>query len=136
MKDSIAYAIQFVNTHKNNEITMVGHSKGGAEAAANAVATNTNSILFNPASVNLSAYGLNKSDYTASMTAYIVKGEILNNLFGPISSPIGTVVFLPTQYKTPRWVIGTARTIMNQYNAIKNHSMSAVISALKEAGYN
>ncbi|WP_080440633.1 hypothetical protein [Enterococcus faecium] len=36
---------------------MIGHSKGGAEAA-NSVAINTNAIIFNPATVNLSAYEL------------------------------------------------------------------------------
>nr|WP_242617245.1 hypothetical protein [Enterococcus faecium] len=68
---------------------MIGHSKGGAEAAANAVATDTNAFLFNPATVNLSAYELNSSTYTADMIAYIVKGDALNNIFGGMSNPIG-----------------------------------------------
>jgi len=57
-----------------------------AEAAANAVLTNRNAILFNPATVNLESYlkpyGVNKSNYTAEMTAFIVEDEILNNIFG------------------------------------------------------
>jgi hypothetical protein len=38
---------------------------------------NKNAILFNPATVNLDAYVKNSSDYSASMTAHIVDGEIL-----------------------------------------------------------
>lgn len=37
MKISILESTKFVNTHKNNEITMVSHSKGGAEAIVNEV---------------------------------------------------------------------------------------------------
>ncbi len=31
-------------------------------------------------------YGLDANDYTADMTAYIVEGEILNNIFGPCTN--------------------------------------------------
>ncbi|WP_175400644.1 hypothetical protein [Paenibacillus sp. KS1] len=47
MKDSIKKSTEFVNANKGKEITMVGHSKGGAEATANAVANNKNAITFN-----------------------------------------------------------------------------------------
>ncbi len=136
MKDSILKAKEFVKKYKNNEITFVGHSKGGAEAAANAVATNKNSILFNPATVNLSAYNLNFGEYSAEMNAYIVNGEILNNIFGLISSPINNAVYLPNQNNTPWWVQGRARKALNLYNSIENHLMPSVINALKEVGYN
>jgi hypothetical protein len=73
------------------------HSKGGAEAAANAVATKKNSIIFNPATVNLEAYGLSSSNYSGSMTAFIVKGDILNSAEGWFSKPIDKAVYLPQQ---------------------------------------
>ena len=59
------------------------------------------------------------------MTAYIVKGEILNNIFGLISAPIDKMEYLPTQY-TSKWydVVGQID------DSIKNHQMEAVISAL------
>jgi len=136
MKDSISKSKEFVEKYKNNEITFVGHSKGGAEAAANAVATNKNSILFNPATVNLSVYNLNFGEYSAEMNAYIVKGEILNNIFGLISSPINKAVPLPNQHNTPWWVQGRARKAVDLYNSIENHLMPSVINALKEARYN
>lgn len=65
---------------------------------ANAVLTNKNAMLFNPATVFLEAYGLKKSKYTAEMTAYIVEDKILNNIFGFISIPIDKAVYLPTQH--------------------------------------
>jgi hypothetical protein len=117
MWNSIDYAMNFVGTHPNAHITFVGHSKGGAEAAANAVATNKNAIVFNPATVNLGAYGLKSLEYTAIMTAFIVKGEVINNVFDPVSKPIDKVIFLPRQ----SW-----------WNPIYNHSMEAVKKALKE----
>jgi len=117
MTKSIEYATAFVKNHPDADITFVGHSKGGAEAAANAVATNRNAILFNPASVNLRAIGLNSATYTGNMTAYIVKNEPLNFLFGGISKPIGSVVYLPQQ----SW-----------WNPLYNHSMAGVKKAINE----
>lgn len=76
------------------DITFIGHSKGGAEAAANAIATNKNAILFNPATVALSEYNLNDENYIGNMTAYIVEGEILNSIFKYISEPIDNVKYL------------------------------------------
>ena len=119
MWNSISFARTFVERNPNSHITFIGHSKGGAEAAANAVATNRDAILFNPASVSLNSYGLNSKNYTANMTAYIVEGEILNTLLGWASSPIDEVVYFPNQDGS--W--------------IEDHSMSAVRKALEQEGY-
>lgn len=146
MKNSIAKAKRFVKKIKKStneirkEITFVGYSKGGAEAAANAVATNKNCILFNPATVNLSAYGLSEDNYHASMTAYIVEGEILSLTMGWMSKPIDNVVYLPSQYKANygEWyeVWKNAKERINSLDyPIQNHLMDAVIKALKEKGY-
>lgn len=94
-------------------------------------------IVFNPATVNLEAYEISSPQYySASMTAFIVEGEALNNVLGPFSEPIDNVVYLPTQYKTPWWVQGDLKVLEDISNSIKNHSMEAVINALKEVGYN
>jgi len=127
MWNSLAYSRDYVNDHPNTSITFIGHSKGGAEAAANAVATKKNAILFNPATVNLSAYELDSSNYSASMTAYIVEGEILNYIFGYISGPIDKVEYLPEVYPINTW-----NPKANIENAVKNHSMETVkISIIK-----
>lgn len=131
IKVSIEQAKKFVIKFSNNEITMVGHSKGGAEAAANAVATNKNSIIFNPATVNLRAYGLRSSDYSASMTAFIVKGDILNTAEGWMSKAIDKAVYLPQQYGG-HW---KDLWLTSDIDRIRNHMMGAVKSALKEKGY-
>ena len=130
MWDAINYSKGFVNDH-SQEITFVGHSKGGAEAASAAVATNKNAMIFNPATSNLSAYGLSSSGYTASMTAYIVKGEIVNYLEGWFSTPIDRAEYLPQQHGG-HWYEGWQT---NTVQRILNHLMPAVKSALKEAGY-
>ncbi|WP_268627282.1 hypothetical protein [Paenibacillus alvei] len=77
MKDSIKKSTEFVNANKGKEITMVGHSKGGAEATANAVANNRNAITFNTAPAVLGVNGLSDKDYTGSMTHYVVKGGVV-----------------------------------------------------------
>ncbi|HBX87542.1 MAG TPA: hypothetical protein DEG09_02870, partial [Marinilabiliaceae bacterium] len=132
----IAKSIAFVRKHSGIEITFIGHSKGGAEAAANAVATNKNAILFNPMTVNLKAYqGTNKDKaekYSASMTAFIVEGEILNKVFGPISKPIDKKVDLSQKHNTKSWYIPDA---LKTINSIRNHLMDAVIWGLRKDGY-
>jgi hypothetical protein len=78
-------AKKFVNEHESNEVTFVGHSKGGAEATANAIATNRGAILFNPMAISAAANGLlwDEINYNhpTGITAYIVDGEILNRIF-------------------------------------------------------
>ena len=116
MKDSIREAKEFVEEHSDANITFVGHSKGGAEAVANAVATNKNAKIFNPATVNLLAYGLSSINYSAEMTAFIVDGEVLNNIFGWASTPIDDIKRLNTDIS----------------GGFKKHSIDAVIDALSE----
>lgn len=85
--------------YNGNELTFVGHSKGGAEAAGNALLTNKNAYLYNPAATNSSAYGLDVKSYTGAdkhgMTAYIVKGEFVNEYVNSwlSSGPIDKIVF-------------------------------------------
>lgn len=77
--------------------------------------------------MNLGVYDLDSSTYTGDMTALIVEGDILNQIFGKISTPIDEVIYLPMQYPVNTW-----NPIRNIQNSIKNHSMDAVIDAIKE----
>ncbi len=117
MSESIENAVFFSNGDWGDyEITFIGHSKGGAEAAANAVATNRNAILFNPAAVALGEYGLNIDTYTADMTVFVVNGEPLNALnFLLGARVIDDYEVLP----------------FYSWNPIKNHSMEAVKNGVK-----
>ena len=130
MKDSISKSQQFVKNHDGFEVTMVGYSKGGAEAVANAVASNVNCVVFNPATTFLLSYGLSSKGYTANMTEVVVKGEALNTVEGWVSKPIDEVLYLPAQYTSSWWQVWMYST-----NAFKNHGIAAVIWGLKEAGY-
>jgi hypothetical protein len=133
MDDSIEKSEYFVASHSDSEITMVGHSKGGAEAIANAVANNKNAITFNPAKPNLGMFALDKDSYSATMTHYVVTGEVLNTVFGEPS--IGNVVYLPKvyDYTYHAWYNNSISDYINEL--IDNHGMGAVIMALQEAGY-
>jgi len=118
-EDAIAEGEAFVRKNPNAHITFIGHSKGGGEALAAAVATNKNAIVFNPMAPNLVAYGLNAAQwrYSASATAYIVDWEILKilNYFG---------VSMPSLVKQ----VPLDRQSLNPFT---NHSMESVISALR-----
>lgn len=90
MTDSIAQAKEWVAQYQGEQFTFVGHSKGGGEAIANAVATGYNAIAFNPATPRLCEYGLPISGHRGSIDNYIVGGEILHsvmNLAANVVSP-------------------------------------------------
>jgi hypothetical protein len=130
MWQSIFTAREFVENNSCSEVTMIGHSKGGAEAAANAIATNTNSILFNPATVFLGSYKLSADDYTKEMTVYIVKGEMLNFVEGWFSEPIDKMITLTSQNKYAWW-----NGLGQLWKPTEDHSMPSVIESLINEGY-
>ena len=96
MIDSISYAKSFVNDHPTAHITFVGHSKGGGEAIANAVATGYNAITFNPATPRLSEYGLTMDGYKGEITNYIVEGEILHTVLTGLADSANPLILLST----------------------------------------
>jgi len=123
MKLSISKAKEISQQLGSSEITFVGHSKGGAEAAGNALATNRNALLYNPAAISAKAYGLDTKSYTGinnkGMTAYIVKGDVLNTFVNSwLAKPIDKAVYLPKQSNNP----------------VTNHVLGSVIKGLQEQG--
>ncbi|MPM20498.1 hypothetical protein SDC9_66928 [bioreactor metagenome] len=121
MKVSIATAKQVSRDVGDKELTFIGHSKGGAEAAGNALATNRNALLYNPAAINAEAYGLDTKSYTGAdkngMTAFVVKGDMLNSFINQFfAKPIDKVVYLPQQSKNP----------------VTNHLIDSMIKALQQ----
>ena len=124
MKDSIAYAKEFIKTHLHAIVTFTGHSKGGAEAIANAVATNSNAIVFNPAPVNLESYHLNAGSYSANAVSYVTEGEVLDTY----------LVFLPNAnyekvYLKSHKTIDTFNSL-DDPAGIKKHGLGYVIDML------
>ena len=121
MKISLYVARKLDIELKNKELTFVGHSKGGAEAAANAVATNREGVLFNPAAVNLKGYDLDSRKYDKSrhhITAFVVIGEFLDESINKMAKPIDKKIML-TPLSSPK---GT----------FERHKMETVINILKE----
>ena len=132
MRAAIAAAERFVNSMPDGtEITFTGHSKGGAEAAANALATGMDAIIFNSAFPNLSAYGLGDAmkGYEGTITHYVIAGEAL------------TLFYLALKTKNPllaRFLLDNPAviTIMlspeNLLTIFQNHDMDAIIAALMQ----
>ncbi|MFE8603835.1 type VI secretion system tip protein TssI/VgrG [Archangium violaceum] len=66
-----------VATDGNMEI--IGHSKGGGMAAAAGLMTGAKTTTFNPAGVHPNTVGgMNMSNASANINAYVVEGEVLN----------------------------------------------------------
>jgi hypothetical protein len=114
--NSISFAEQFVKEHPDDNITFVGHSKGGAEAVANAITTDKDVMVFNPAYVNYPLNDLDIKDYNKNMEVYIVEGEILNMLFGDLTYR-NNITRLPAQHP---------------YDPIGNHGQNAVNAAIND----
>lgn len=112
---SMEIARDFAKEHPGAKITCIGHSKGGAEAICNAIEIKSNAIVFNPAPFNPADY-TDTSAYSGTITAFIVKGEILNNLFHWYPKSATNVIYLPSQ----------------SWSSISNHLMGAVRSAIAE----
>ena len=110
----------------------VGTSYGGAEVAANAVATGKDAILFNPASPNLSKYGLSFDDYEANMVSYIIEGEALSETVGKILKLPGEKRFIErdTDWKTifNRYMMlgggGLLPSLLQIQHSFKDHGLS------------
>lgn len=133
---AVKRAVGFVNDHSNNETTFVGHSKAGPEAEASALSTNKNAILFNPAPFNASKYNDKISAYTAQINEYIVRGEAINLTLNNLANPLNSrdnVTYLPSQYSLS-WSQIRQQGLFSAVrdNAVKNHSMEAVIYGLNK----
>ena len=149
MEDSIYFAKEFVKNNPNANITFIGHSKGGAEAVANAIATNKNAIIFNPARANYLIYGLSTEGYNGNVTSYVVEGEFLSCLYDKLEelasnknskrSKVSLIDILASKlidsvndYVMMSPQIGKTIMLPSQGNdAITNHTMQSVIDALK-----
>jgi len=136
MIDSINFATQFVNARPGTSITMIGHSKGGAEAGANAIATNSNAILFNPAAISLDANELSLNNFTAMIMTFVVDGDFLAIAQRHLTNDIiGKRKYLPSQhqllwFQDMPWML--ERYPKHVINSFLNHSMDAVIQALRD----
>ena len=153
MTASIENAKNFVNKYPNAHVTFVGHSKGGAEAISNALATDKDAITFNSARPNYKAYGLDNEGYNGTITPFVVQGEILSSVYESLPSSVLLfervtmfgglmqnclakiiVMLTPAVYQSP--MISEPIMLPRQDgNDVANHLMPAVIEAMKEKNY-
>lgn len=126
VKNGITYADYFVSNHPDAHITFVGHSKGGPEAIAAAVVEKKDAIVFNPAAPHITDMGINISNYSGKITAYVVKGEVLNTWqdTNELDNLNAKIIYLPQQHRD----YGKGDAV----DEIDNHSMESVINALKQ----
>ena len=125
MWDSIFLAKGIVELYGNN-VTFIGHSKGGGEAIAAATATNSSGITFNAANFNFSSYGLKYGD-SLKVQNYYVKNEVLSSVLG-YSSFGKTMPLLAEQPHITYEFIGTFEFTIPDY--IGNHMISSVIKSI------
>ena len=136
---SIEQARNLVATLKNQEITFTGHSLGGGEAAANALATNKVAITFNAAGVGIMTkyeHGLlGRSE--SKISAFRVSGEIVGPLQGFVGSKAdGNLINITARYGIISQT--NADEIDKSTNLIRSvqlHFMTSVYKALEKSGY-
>ena len=98
--------------NSGKEITFVGHSLGGGLASANALATGLPAITFNAAALSSETKTNLNLNRQANITAYIVRGEIVDYLQSKIGMRAeGKHVYLPAIYSLNRPGNGFKRTV-------------------------
>ena len=116
---------------KGKELSYVGHSLGGGEASANAMATGNSAITFNAAALsNETKRNLHLNHKEASITAIVVEGEILDYLQRNKLNmhAEGTIKYLKAWYLPP---ITPTFKEMRTLQRIYNHSIGTVRRKLK-----
>lgn len=127
MKDSINYATNWVKKYEGANFAFVGHSKGGGEAIANAVATGYNAITFNPATPRLSKYGLSMDGYNGNITNYIVEGEMLNTVLAGLAD--SAVPLIATGIVGMVYSVVTPKLTLPKKQKLFNTSLATVLLA-------
>ena len=122
MYAAIAIGIWFDATH-TQEITFIGHSKGGGEAIAAATATGNNAITFNAANFDFAQYGLIETNKFRVVNYYIT-GEILSSLILP--SRYGITIPVLSPYWNEYNVFGVDIRVVDP---LKSHSINSFIDA-------
>ena len=103
-RQSVANATIFAGSHlarrgKDITLTFVGHSLGGGLASANALATGLPAITFNAAALSDETRTNLNLNRQANITAYIVRGEIVDYLQSKINMHAeGKRIYLPSVY--------------------------------------
>jgi Lipase (class 3) len=123
----------------NVELTFVGHSLGGGEAALNALKFNREAITFNAAGVGKLTkfiYGVvDKSE--EKIAAFRVAGEVVGTLQGKVGSKANGNIYSISATEGELTVARAAEIDKKTgfLASAKLHMMTSVFEALKKAGY-
>jgi hypothetical protein len=130
---SINVARDFVDKNPKADITFVGHSKGGAEAVANARATGKGAIAFNPAEISTATTIRHKLDTgrKSNIREYVVTGDILDVALRGARvrvRPFNHFTYLRMQHRPPLWTVISpiSLAVASANAAAQNHSIDAV----------
>ena len=113
-RQSVANANIFASSNlagSGKDFTFVGHSLGGGLASANALATGLPAITFNAAALSTETKMNLNLNRQANITAYIVRGEIVDYLQSKINMHAeGQRIYLPAVYSPKLPGNGIVRT--------------------------
>lgn len=121
--DAMNFAKWFVDSH-SQEVTFVGHSKGGGEAIVAADYMDKDAITFNAANYSFKKYVSGKGK--GRIDNYYIEREILSPLIGTAS--IGETHWYPTRYWAKEWDVLGKKIKMSA--PIKNHAIETVIESV------
>ena len=129
--ESVSFAQKLGDQLGDSELTMVGYSKGGGEAAADAMGTGRSAVTFNPAGVSGFTKSALQLNFSPQIDNYDVKGEILGNIGLKLiglgaegtQHSIGSSSFLNSAVQALSPAVGI-------YEGMKNHFMTTVSKAM------
>ncbi|MDE5829049.1 MAG: hypothetical protein K2H48_03570 [Duncaniella sp.] len=108
---------------KDSELTLVGHSMGGGEAAAASIATGKDAITFNPAVVSKHTLPYSRDHHRKNITNYIsCTPEILG-----ISVPVDIITLL--QFNICLTAPGTSHPVAVGFTP--SHGIDAIVDTLR-----
>ena len=124
-KESIKIAQKLVRRYPNVEFT--GHSLGGGEANANALATGNRAVSFNPAGISGTTKDkLGLTVRTADITSYVVEGEFISHSQSLLRLTVEeTIITLPASY-APEIPVIKVDDYIRAYQRFRNHGLDVV----------
>ena len=131
-RDAIKYSAEFVKNNPNNEVTMIGHSKGGAEADLASAKNNTNAFIFNSAPASFLFNRLYYEQYARSKEVkhLIVQGDIVTGTLGYNKNPSTSITIKPQAFY-PTISTGRFSSVKNIISNLKTGVANHVIQAFR-----
>lgn len=126
--ESVEFAMDLTSNKNYKGVSFTGHSLGGGLASANALATDGKAVTFNAVGLsNKTKTNLGLDSKTASISAYVVRGEIVSHLQSKIGIKTeGNITTLSASY-IPQIPFTKTDDAIRTIQRVKNHMMNVVI---------